>query len=460
MNNSCLIISSNNNLINWIKNLCGEYNIAVESIRGAFEALELIRLNPYILVFIDNKNKSVISNKELIRFIRKSDSDLGIYLLSEEDIEDYQRDELKKQGVSEIFFKGDLDSDKIKKRIENILFTRKLESNLKILKDNLYNTYGFNHIIGKCNLMQKLFDSISRLKDTDVTVFINGESGTGKELIAKEIHNKSSRKRENFIAVNCAAIPETLLESELFGHEKGSFTGASSQRKGKFESANKGTIFLDEIGELSVYTQAKILRTLEEREIERIGGNEKIKIDVRIITATNKDLDGEVKKGNFRNDLLYRINVFPLYLPPLRERGEDIEYLTIHFFKKLSKKNNRNLISINRKVLELLKSYDWPGNIRELENVLERSIILCSGSELNPEDIQISNDFVFEEPEQEDSLPEAIKEERIYPFEEYEKMILETVLRKCEGNIKKASSLLKIGRSTFHRKIKKYGLEK
>lgn len=458
MDESCLIISEDNVLINKVKTICDAYNVGLESLKGPFEALELIRLHKFVLIIIDNRLSSVISNKELVRFIRKSDDALGIFLLTDKELSFAEKDDFLNNGVSEIFI-GDSALDIINDRINNILFTRDIEANLRKLTNYLYAEYGFDHIIGNSTPMMQLFDSFTKLKNTDVTIFIHGESGTGKEILAKEIHKKSLRSKNNFVAINCAAIPENLLESELFGHEKGSFTGASDRRIGKFELAAKGTIFLDEIGEMPIHTQSKILRALEEREIERIGGNEKINVDVRIITATNRDLEAEVESNNFRNDLLYRINVFPLYLPPLRERENDIEYLTIFFFKKLREKNKKNIISINPKVFDILKSYNWPGNIRELENVLERSIILCNGSELTPEYLQIRNDFNYEVEAKGESSDINIGD-RIYPFEKYEKMILEKVLDKCGGNIKKASELLKIGRSTFHRKILKYGLTK
>ncbi|MFC1725046.1 sigma 54-interacting transcriptional regulator [candidate division KSB1 bacterium] len=457
MNDSCLIISGDNHLISRTKEICSSFNIESETIKGAFEALELIRLNPFILILLDNKNKSVISNQELVRLIRKSDKDIGIFMFNDSDLDLNEKGNFIKNGVSD-FFIGENCIDAIGKRLSNLLYIKDLKYRLEELKEDLYKKYGFNHIIGNSVLMRRLFDSFLKLIDSNVTVFITGESGTGKEILAKEIHRKSPRRKNNFVAINCAAIPENLLESELFGHEKGSFTGASNLRIGKFELADKGTIFLDEIGEMPVHTQSKILRALEEKEIERVGGNDKIEVDVRIITATNKELDEEVQKGNFRKDLLYRVNVFPLYLPPLRERLDDIDYLTVYFLEKLKEKNKRNIISINPEVLTFLKSYDWPGNIRELENVIERSIILSNSSELEPENIQIKNDFVYDL-KQEEQKSEFLIGDNVYPYDIYEKKILEHALNKCSGNIKKASELLKIGRSTFHRKIKKYNLD-
>ena len=457
MNESCLIISGDKHLISRIKEICSRFNIESETIKGAFEALELTRLNPFALIMIDNRNKSVISNQEMVRLIRKSDSDIGIFLYDDSELDLHEKGSFIKNGISD-FIIGEDRLDTVPKLLSNLLFMRDLKYRLKELKEDLYNKYGFNHIIGNTALMRHLFDSFLKLVDSDVTVFITGESGTGKEILAKEIHLKSPRRKNNFVAINCAAIPENLLESELFGHEKGSFTGATNLRIGKFELADKGTLFLDEIGEMPLHTQSKILRALEEKEIERVGGNDKIEVDVRIITATNKDLDEEVKKGNFRKDLLYRINVFPLYLPPLRERVDDIDYLTVYFLEKLKEKNKRNIISVDPEVLTFLKSYDWPGNIRELENVIERSIILSNSTELAPENVQIKNDFIYDIKKSEQKS-EFLIGDNVYPYDLYEKKILEHALNKCSGNIKKASELLKIGRSTFHRKIKKYNLD-
>jgi DNA-binding NtrC family response regulator len=255
-----------------------------------------------------------------------------------------------------------------------------LEREVKQLRAQVVQRYAFHNLIGKSQGMQEIYAKIEQVSDSRTTVLISGESGTGKELVAKAIHYNSSRRDRPFIALNCAALPETLIESELFGHEKGSFTDATARRVGQFELANSGTLFLDEIGDLSPITQAKLLRVLQEREFTRIGGVQPIKVDVRIVAATNKNLDELVRKGQFREDLYYRINVIALYLPPLRERGEDIPLLAKHFLAKRVEEENRPHIEFGKDALELLTRYPWPGNVRELENIIEQAFIWSQNS--------------------------------------------------------------------------------
>ncbi|MBN2413296.1 sigma-54-dependent Fis family transcriptional regulator [candidate division KSB1 bacterium] len=343
--------------------------------------------------------------------------------------------------------------DRLIVTVDNALMNSSLRKEVDELRTELKGKYSFGNIIGQSGGIQDVFKALSKVVDSNVTVLIQGESGTGKELIARATHFLSkSRADKPFVAVNCSALPESLLESELFGHEKGSFTGAAGKRIGKFEQANGGTIFLDEIGLMSPATQAKILRILQEREFERVGGNELIKVSVRIISATNKDLEEEMKNGNFREDLYYRLSVFPIKLPPLRDRKEDIPLLATHFRKKYSEQEGKNIEDINPDALELLMNYNWPGNVRELENAIERAVVLSSDKEITPKD-----------------LPQAVRsigEKQIYEsdntlaswIEKLEQEALRQALLECEGNISKTAKKLGIGRATIYRKAKKYGL--
>ncbi|MDZ7347050.1 MAG: sigma-54 dependent transcriptional regulator, partial [candidate division KSB1 bacterium] len=272
--------------------------------------------------------------------------------------------------------------------VQNALLNSSLQKEVSELRSELKNKYGFHNIIGQSGIMQDVFRAVEKVVNSNVTVLIQGESGTGKELIARAIHfHSKTRANKPFVAVNCSALPESLLESELFGHEKGSFTGASGRRIGKFEQADGGTIFLDEIGLMTPATQSKILRILQEREFERVGGNELIKVNVRVISATNKDLEEEMKAGNFREDLYYRISVFPIKLPPLRERKEDIPLLAAHFLKKFNEQEGKHIEGISPDALELLMAYNWPGNVRELENAMERAVVLANGDEITAKDL-------------------------------------------------------------------------
>lgn len=273
------------------------------------------------------------------------------------------------------------DVEELRIIVERALNTQELQQEVKQLRAQVVRRYAFHNLIGKSPPMQDIYTKIEQVADSRTTVLIAGESGTGKELVAKALHYNSGRRERPFIALNCAAIPETLIESELFGHEKGSFTDATARRVGQFELANTGTLFLDEIGDLSAMTQAKLLRVLQEREFTRVGGVQSIKVDVRIVAATNKNLEELVRKGQFREDLYYRINVIALYLPPLRERGEDIPLLAKHFLAKRIEEDNRPPQEFSKDAVDLLSRYPWPGNVREMENIIEQAFIWSKGSD-------------------------------------------------------------------------------
>lgn len=283
------------------------------------------------------------------------------------------------------------DVDELRIVIDRTLNSSDLEQEVKHLRAQVVQRYAFHNLIGKSEGMQDIYSKIEQVADSRTTVLITGESGTGKELVAKALHYNSSRRDRPFVALNCAALPETLIESELFGHEKGSFTDATARRTGQFELAHTGTLFLDEIGDLSAVTQAKLLRVIQEREFTRIGGIQPIKVDVRIVAATNKNLDELVRKGQFREDLYYRINVISLYLPPLRERSEDIPLLAKHFLDKRVEEEKRSRIEFGKEASELLTRYSWPGNVRELENFVEQAFIWSQhAAEITPEHLPTS----------------------------------------------------------------------
>ena len=323
-----------------------------------------------------------------------------------------------------------------------------------ILRAELEMPHSFDEIVGKSQIMQPMFSLMERAAESDITALISGESGTGKELVARAIHFNSDRKAGPFITVNCAAIPETLIESELFGHERGAFTGATAKRIGKFERANRGTIFFDEIGDMQLAQQAKLLRVLQERQIQRVGGTANIPIDIRVLTATNQNLEAAVKAGTFREDLFYRIAAFPIVAPPLRERREDIPFLADHFLKKYTEKVTKSIKAISPAALRLLMEYDFPGNVRELENTIERAVLLettelLQSSSLPPQiSSTISSQPIL-------SSPNAIE---ILPFEEMERQILAHALKVMDNNVTKAAQALRIPRTTFYRKLKLYQL--
>ena len=343
--------------------------------------------------------------------------------------------------------------------VKRLIALRDLEDENIYLKEKIEERYEFSGIIGKSDKMKDIFEKIEIIAPTDTTVLITGESGTGKELVANAIHYNSPRKNEAFIKVSCAALPETLLEAELFGHERGAFTGALKQKKGRFELAHKGTLFLDEIGEINQTVQVKLLRVLQGREFERLGGTSTINVDVRIIGATQRDLKKEVQKGSFREDLYYRLNVVPVHLPALRDRKEDILLLMEHFLNMYSKHMNKPMRGISIEAREFILKYDYPGNIRELENAVKRALTLSRDKEIQPWDLpedmcticregsKVGERLSYSEP-----LPTAMSL--------FEKQYVSKVLEETKGNKTLASKLLGISRKTLWEKCKLYGLLK
>ncbi|SEM58288.1 DNA-binding protein Fis [Chitinophaga rupis] len=334
-----------------------------------------------------------------------------------------------------------------------LAYKKQLEVENDYLKEQIKTIYNFSEIVGSGEEMQKVYRLISLVADSNSTVLLLGETGTGKELIARAIHNASPRRDKLMVKVNCAALPANLIESELFGHERGAFTGAIDRRIGKFELGNNSTLFLDEIGELPLEAQSKLLRVIQERELERLGGKHTIKIDVRLIAATNRNLEEEVKAGRFRADLYFRLNVFPIHLPPLRERSEDIEALTHFFVQKYSRNSGRKIRKVAPKVIQQLRSYTWPGNVRELEHLIERSILLATNGTLD--DVYIPQHTGADKQEPAYLLNRSLEEvERSYIIE---------VLKRCAGKISGAGSaaeILKIPGNTLHSKMKKLGISK
>lgn len=317
------------------------------------------------------------------------------------------------------------------------------------LKSQLKERHSHKNIIGKSHLMQEIFNLIETVSKSNSNILITGESGTGKELVAKAIHYSSLRANGPFIPIDCAALPEELLESELFGHEKGSFTGAYEQKVGQLELANGGTVFLDEIGELSLNIQKKFLRFLQEREILRIGGKNRIKIDVRIIAATNRDLEEEIKKGTFREDLYYRLNVVTIHIPPLRDRKEDIPLLSRHFLDRFSSANNKIITGIDSDVMRAFMEYDWPGNVRELENFIERAVVLCPTETITTNYMpKVIRELHTENNGRKDELN----------LLETEKMLILKALQKTNWNQTRAAQILGLSRKQLRTKIKNHGL--
>ncbi|MFQ5822839.1 MAG: sigma-54-dependent transcriptional regulator [bacterium] len=457
---SILAVDDETDFVQTLSEILQKHNYKVDTACSGYEALQMLSIEHYDLVLLD-LYMPLISGIETLKRIKKIDPGLPIIILTG-DSRVGKVVEAMKLGAYDYFPKP-LEWEKLEISIKNALITKELRSEVNRLKGHLKDRYRFEQVVGHSGKMQEVFRSVERVVDSIVTVSIQGESGTGKELLARAIHFNGPRKNKPFVVVNCAAIPENLLESELFGHERGSFTGAVSRRIGKFEQADEGTIFLDEIGEMAPSTQVKILRVLQERKFQRVGGTEMVEVDVRVISATNKNLEEETKKGNFRQDLYYRISVYPIFVPPLRKRKEDIPALLAYFLEKFNRLNRRKIKAISPRTLDYLMNYDWPGNVRELENILERSLINSTDGVLLPEHLPITITSYKEDQISSDTfidLKRAVAlSKEITPLKELEKEVLKQALKLTNYNMSNAAAELGIGRTTLYRKLQKYRIQ-
>ena len=364
--------------------------------------------------------------------------------------------EAMKLGATDYLSKP-FDIEELKLVIEKAIATKDLEQEVKFLRSEITRRYSFKSIIGKSRKMQEVYAKIEQIADTRTSVLITGESGTGKELVARALHFNSARKEKPFITINCAALPESLIESELFGHERGAFTDAQVRKMGQFELADNGTLFMDEVADLSHTTQAKLLRVLQEKEFTRVGGTRMIRVDVRVITATNKNLHEALKQGNFREDLYYRINVVPIHLPPLRDRKEDLPLLINHFLTKKAEEEGHPPKEISPEAVGLMMNYDWPGNVRELQNIIEQVVTLCSNSVIHSEDLP---DF-FRKQIKSTTLKEQALSGKIsfeHAVTEFERDIIIEALKKTRYIQTHAADLLGISRRILKYKMDLFGI--
>lgn len=452
-----LVVDDESDFVQTLREILQKHNFHVDAACSGYEALQMLSIGEYDLVILD-LHMPLISGIDTLKRIRKIDPGMPVIILTADDRVSTVVEAMK-LGAYDYFHKP-IEWERFEISVKNALLTKELRNEVNRLKGQLKDRYGFDHIIGHSSSMQEVFRSVERVVDSNVTVSIRGESGTGKELLARAIHFNGPRRNKPFIAVNCAAIPENLLESELFGHEKGSFTGAFSRRVGKFEQADGGTIFLDEIGDMAPSTQIKILRVLQERNFQRVGGTEMVEVDVRVISATNKNLEEEMQRGNFREDLYYRISVYPIFVPPLRKRKEDIPALVAYFLDKFNRENKRKVHAVSPCTMDYVVNYDWPGNVRELENVLERSFLNSSEGVLLPEHLPITITSYKEDLKDSDTFIDLKKAvaltKEITPLKEIEKEILIQALRLTNYNMSNAAAELGIGRTTLYRKLQKY----
>ena len=424
-----------------------EEGYAVETAGSGEEAVEKVQENFYNIVIMDLKMAG-IGGLEALKHIKEISQAIQVLIVTAYASVDSAVDAMRSGALN--YLTKPVDLDELKILVEKTMEVSDLAVENESLRAQLTSSLQISDIIGNSSKIMELFETIRMVAPTEATVLILGESGTGKELVADAIHHNSPRASNPLIKVNCAALPESLLESELFGHEKGSFTGAVSRREGRFKLADSGSLFLDEIGEMSFTLQAKLLRVIQDKTFERVGGTETIAVDVRLIVATNKDLDNEVKEGRFREDLFYRLNVIPITLPPLRERREDIPVLAEHFLNIISERNKKGLRGFSPSAMDLLMRNQWKGNVRELENVVERAVIMTRGELVQPEDLPAN----LRQGESEE--PIGVTPGR--PLSEVEKEAIIKTLELTGGNRTEAAKLLGIGRRTLQYKLKEYGL--
>ncbi len=423
----------------------------VEKAANGIEALRKIKTQEPDIILSDI-NMPGMDGMELLKNISRDYDHIPVIMVTAYGTID-NAVEAMKMGAKDYITKP-LRFDELHTKVERISQLSSLIKENEFLLNKLQQKYDFTNIIGKTDKIKQLFELVQDVASTNTTVLIRGESGTGKELIANAIHYNSARMKRPFVKVNCGVLAESLLESELFGHVRGAFTGAIKDKVGRFELAHGGTLFLDEIGDISLNMQLKLLRVLQEGEFERVGGTETIKVDVRILAATNKNLEEAMEKGTFRNDLYYRLNVIPIVVPPLRERSDDIQYLVYHFIEKFNKIYGKNIRDIDPKAMQILKSYDYPGNIRELENLIERLVVLNKNStgEIIPSDlppILPSADY---------SNGDDISNGLVKVVENFEKKLILQALSENGNNKVQTAKILQVNRSTFMSKLKKYNI--
>ncbi len=452
--NRIVIIDNDEGLLRLMKAILEDEGYSVSSFNNPVKGLEDLKQIIPSLVITDVKMPEM-DGIEVLQHVKQINPTIPVILITAHATIDISIQALR-LGAEDIILKP-FESPELVLRVKNALKNSMiLKENIK-LKEELSGRFNFDNIIGSSKKILELIEKVKRVSLTDIPVLITGESGTGKELVAKAIHYNSKRKDKPFVAVNCGAIPQNLVESELFGHKKGAFTGAMEDRKGLFEEADQGTIFLDEIGNLSIESQKQLLRILQEKEIRRVGDTKHIKIDVRVISATNVNLKDSIKEGKFREDLYYRLNGITLNIPPLRERREDIPFLVSHFIKEYNKKYGTGFTGLSSDAMALLINYDWAGNVRELKNIIEAALALSTEGGLVGRDI-LSQFVEFEGAD--DIFQPGVEGEYVRALENFEKEYFLKLLKNTGWDVERAANTAGINIATIYRKIKKYGLRK
>ncbi len=428
-----------------------EDGYSVETAANGRDGIERARQKDYAIYFIDLKMPPGMDGIEAMMEIRQLRPEASIIIITAFATVDTAITAMK-EGAQEYIVKP-CNPEEISLLVRRIIKVKNLQRENRILREKLSRTYRFHDIVSKNPRMHEILGLVRDVASLRSTVLIQGESGTGKEIVARAIHDAGDRANRPFVAVSCAALAESLLESELFGYEKGAFTGAAARRKGKFELAEGGTIFLDEIGDIAPKLQLDLLRVLQERRFFRVGGTEEVEVDVRVIAVTKMDLEAAVREGRFRDDLFYRLNVIGIRIPPLRERREDIPLLAEHFLERLALEMGKGITDINEGALAVLLEHDWPGNVRELENAVERAMVTCRTHVLSEED------FAFIRPGTQLHAASWTVPTNL-TLAEIERQVVEAMLKQTEGNVKEAAARLGIDRSTLYDRIRKYNIER
>jgi two-component system response regulator HydG len=436
-----------------LKTILRSLSYLVDEVDDGSKAVEKVRGGPFDLILMDVR-MTVMDGIEALKQIKQYNPAIPVLIMTAYSSVESAVEALK-AGAYDYLTKP-LDFEALKITIERALEHTRLKEENEALKKKIRSGFNIEDIIGNSRPMKELMDMLAMVAPSEATVLITGESGTGKELIARAIHFNSDRREGPLVIVNCAALAETLLESELFGHEKGAFTGADKRRKGRFMQANKGTIFLDEIGEMSPMMQAKLLRVIQDREIQRVGSDKAIQVDVRIVAATNRDLEEDVSSSKFREDLYYRLNVVPLMVPPLRDRLEDIPLLAQHFLDKYAEKSRKRIRGFTPLAMDMLLKYEWPGNVRELENAVERAVILLSGDYISEKELPLTIAQSYIKEGSTTDLGRNVIQ--LQSLEDIEKVAILAALDAAGGNKSEAARKLKITRRTLYKKLQKFGV--
>jgi DNA-binding NtrC family response regulator len=455
MQGRVLVVDDEKAMVLALKGLLGREGYEVETAGGGAEAVERIERGRYHVVITDLSMNGV-GGMQVLEHARRVDPDTAVIMITAYGSEKVAVQAMK-AGAADYIPKP-FDNEELRVVVRRVMDNVHLRRDHRRLLEQVQGNFGFEQIVGRSPAMQRVFEVIDKVADTDVTVLIRGESGTGKELVANALHYRSPRRSKPMVKMNCAALSQELVESELFGHEKGSFTGAVARREGKFEAADGGTLFLDEVGDMPAETQAKLLRALQEKEFERVGGNTPIRVDVRVLAATNQDLEARVRTGRFREDLYYRLRVVELVIPPLGERRDDIPLLVDHALKEGARRFGREVKALTGEALRACLTHPWKGNVRELRSTVEQALLLASGPEITPADLFPAADPAGEPGRPPADLPATFREAKDQVVQTFERDFLLRALRRHGGNITRAADEVGMYRQNFQQKMRELGI--